>query len=590
MRLSNPVPFVKPARIAFAAALATLLTYLPMFANGFTNWDDDLYVTANRFVQRLTAENVAHHFTSFTSGNYHPLTLIAHSLICHFFGADPRAFHGVSLLLHLLNVLLVYHLCARLGASALGAGFAALLFGVHPLHVESVAWVSELKDVQSAFFFLAAVAAYLEYSREPRRSAWYALSLGLCLLSLLSKSMGVTLPLVLLLVDFLRGRRVDATALRDKAPFFLLALLFGTLALLSQNSAVRSGDGFGLGENLLVAAHGVLFYLGKAIAPVDLSALYLIPVGVNGRLPPAFTFAPLPLLVLAAAIAALGRRSKTLVFSSLFFLVTLLPVLQIVPVGIAAAADRYFYLPSFGLCFGAGMALQLLAGAQPALSAWRPRLALLGAAVLLLIFAAAAHERIRVWKDSVSLWDDVLAKAPDSYIALGYRGMAHAAAGAVEPALADFQRALDVGGDRLFSAEVYYNRGALLQRRQQYREALADYDRALALDPRAVKALVNRGNVRDTLGRPEEALSDYGAAIAVDPGNPLPYFNRGLVHHRLGDAPQAVFDYGQALERDPWFAPAYEHRSRAYADLGDRRRADADRERARAVSSGASRP
>jgi tetratricopeptide (TPR) repeat protein len=290
---------------------------------------------------------------------------------------------------------------------------------------------------------------------------------------------------------------------------------------------------------------------------------------------------------LAGLTAYYGRRSKTLAFTSLYFLITLLPVLQIVPVGSVFAADRYFYLPSFGLCFAAGEIFSQLAKAASAPRSWTRILAPLAIAALLVVFVGISRERIRVWRDSFSLWNDVLAKDPNSYMAFGYRGMAHAAAGAYEPAMADFQRALDLGGNRRFSAEVYFNRGALQQGRRLFLEALADYDRALLVDPGAVRVLVNRGNVLDTLGRPEEALRDYNRGLSLEPENALLYYNRALVHHRAGNAPQAILDYGEALKRDPWFAPAYENRARAYAAVGDRRRAEMDRDRARALAGGA---
>ena len=619
MGLRKYAPAISSSRGILLVILVTFLVYLPTFSNGFTNWDDEGYVTANPFVQRLTATNLLHHATSFTSGNYQPLTLLAYSLQYRAFGPDPRLFHGVSLLFHLFNVLFVYLLAVGLGASPRASLVAASLFGIHPLHVESVAWISELKDVLSTFLFLAAILAYLKYCRQQRRSLWYGLSLGLFLLSLLSKPMGVSLPFVLLLCDFLRGRRWEVKTFFDKVPFFLLALGFGALALLSQKTALHDGDGFRPGENLLVASHGLLFYLARMVVPVNLSALYLLPARVNGQLPAAFTSAPLLVLTLAALAAFLGRRSKTLIFVGAYTLITLLPVLQIVPFGSAAAADRYFYLPSFGLCFAAGMGYSWLEN----LAASRPRpariLLPLAGAALLVVYSGLAWERIRVWKDSFTLWNDVVAKDPGSFVAYGFRGMAYAAAGADEPALADFNRALELGGDRYFSAQVLFKRGALFQGRRQFPEAMADYDRALAIDPGMVAVLENRGNVLDMLGRTGEALSAYTYGLSLEPGNAQLYYNRGLVYQRTGDDPKAIFDYGEALNREPDFAPAlinrgivlarmrrfapaiadftraaalaptlatiYENRGNAYAAVGDLGRAELDRERARSLTS-----
>ncbi|HEY5997995.1 MAG TPA: tetratricopeptide repeat protein [bacterium] len=602
---------------AVLALAATLLVYLPGLGNGFTNWDDDHYVTANRFVQRLSGANLLHHATSFTAGNYHPLTLAVLSLIHRAFGPDPRAFHAASLLLHCANVALVLRLALRLGAGASAAGIAALLFGVHPLHVESVAWVAEFKDVLSAAFFFAAILAYLQYRDGTRRRLWYGLALASFLLSLLAKPMAVTLPVVLLLCDRLQGRRRDRAALIEKAPFFLLALLFGGVALVSQQSALRSGI-FALGENLRIAAHGLLFYLAKAIVPTGLSALYQIPRTADGGLPPAFTWAPLVILPLVALAAWWGRRSRTAAFSALFFLVTLLPVLQIVPVGPAAAADRYFYIPSFGLFFAAGQAYAWLGERAARGSRWAGVLLPAGAAAVVLLFGGLARERVGVWKDSLTLWTDAIAKDPASDMAYGYRGMARAAAGDDTAAMADFDRALELGARRRFSAEVYYNRGALHQARGRMAQALADYDRALEIDPRAVRALVNRGNVLDTLGRTAEAVQDYERAMSLAPDDPLPRYNRGLVRQMAGAEEQAVRDYDDALRLDPGFtlalvnrgiaqgrlgrlsaaiddftraaaieprsATVFENRAMAYAAAGDQQRAAADRERAQALA------
>lgn len=519
-------------------------------------------------------------FTTFQLANYHPLALLVLAVEHRLFGLEPSAYHAVSLLLHVGNTLLAFGLARALGAPAAAAGVCGLLFGLHPLHVEPVAWVAEQKELLCTFFSFAALALYARSPHGAGRALRLAGVFGLALLALLSKPMAVTLPIVLLLVDRYRGRPLAGAALLEKIPFALLSGAFALLTLAAQRDAIRLGPSHPLWQGIFIASHGVLFYLGKALLPLRLSALYPLPGSGGGPLPPAFLLAPAGLLLLAGALTRLAGRSPAVAFGALFTLTTLLPVLQLVPVGLAHAADRYFYLPSFGVFFLAGLGWTHATGA---VSGSRGRLLRTAGVAALAALGALTWQRLGVWRDGVTLWSDVLERHPRSAVSYGNRGHARAASGDAAGALADFQAALDLGLAPALRARVLFDRARLRQDLGELEAAVAEYGEALRLDPRHVEALVNRGNALDAAGRPADALADYDEALRRDSGSDLAYYNRGLTRRRLGDLPGALSDFDAALRLNPWRPAAWFNRAVVLAAIGRLAEAREDLDRAVAL-------
>ncbi len=441
--------FPRDLRILAAALLVLAVTsaaFLPSLKNGFVNWDDHLYVTQNPAIRSLAPAAVGEIFSSFSVANYQPLTIFSYALDYHFSGEDPFGYHATNLVFHLFNALLVFGLVLLIGGRVWVACLTALLFGVHPLHVESVAWVSARKDVLYAFFFLAALICYVHYLRRPAARRYYYGALVLFLFSLLSKATAIILPLVLFLLDFYLGRTDRRLALADKAPFFVLALVFGGLGFFAQHAAgaVRHPELFNVVDKLLIVPFALAFYLFKTVWPAGLSCLYPY-FAFPGN--PMFFASLIALFVagLGAAVFVWGRSSRAVAFSSLFFLLTLLPVLQIVPLGRIIVADRYAYLPLLGLFYGfsEGVSWLYARGFRRAGRAVRVFLVVFAAGCVVGLGVLTAG-RCAVWRDSGTLWRDALIHYPASSIACNNLGVFYVQSGRDEEAAELFRRALEI--------------------------------------------------------------------------------------------------------------------------------------------------
>jgi len=529
-------PSPQPTRTFDAGALlvaaAAFVCYLPALSGGFV-WDDAYYVADNPILRMGLADAIRAIATAVVVGNYHPLTIASFALEAAAFGLKPAVFHGTNLVLHAANAVCAGRLFQALGIRRDAAWAGALLWAVHPLRVESVAWISARKDLLYVSFFLLALIAYARYGRdEARGRGAYAASLVLFACSALSKAMAVSLVPVMLLVDHLLGRRPTARRIAEKVPFALLALIVGTIAIAAQRSAGATPDApeHGWLARVVFACYGLGFYLMKTVAPWGLSAFYPYP---------ARGFPP-EILAVAAAALAIGalvwryRRARWLVFGAGFYAVTVAPVLQILPVGGAVAADRYAYLPAIGLSF-------LIAFAIGTLSA--PRRALAAVALVAAVLGASAWARCAVWRDGLSLWNDVLRKHPGVAIA-------------------------------------HQNRGVALEAAGDHAGAIADYDAALAAVPGYADAWANRGVARASLGDRNAALRDLREAVRLDPARATFRFNLGIVLGDLGSWDGALAQLGEAIRLNPLFAEAHLNRGLALEQMGRAAEGAADVRRA----------
>ena len=498
--------------IAIALALVALaaVTFVPVVSNGFIDvYDDDKYVTENANVQHgLDAGSLGWALTTTTASNWHPLTWVSHILDVSAFGLSPAGHHRTSVLLHALTTALLFLALARLTGHAGRSAAAAALFAVHPLRLESVAWVAERKDALSGLLFVLALVVYARYveSPRPRRMALVALALAF---GLLAKPMLVTVPFVLLLLDaWPLGRNRTETwkqLVVEKAPLFVLSIASCALTVWAQHAhAVRSLQEFPLGvriENAIVAYAG---YLGKTIWPAKLAVLYPHPgasleawkVGVA-------------LLVVGAitSLALFFRRSKPwLVTGWLWYLGMLVPVIGLVQVGQAAMADRYTYLPSIGLAIVVCWALP-------------ERTAVVAASVATIALAVGTWRQAPYWKDSVSLMTRAIEVTKDN-------GIAHA------------------------------NLGLALYRRGDLRGAIRNYQEAIRIVPGFQTAHANLGAVLAEAGRHDDAVAAYRRAIELDPTDPDVYNNLGSGHYRAGRLDEAIEAYRHAIQLRPDHAGA----------------------------------
>jgi len=535
--------------------VATFVAFYPSLGNGFTNWDDEEYVTESTLVTGLSGDHLKRIFTEPVKANYHPLTILTLALDYRFWGLEPLGYHATNLALHLLNTLLVFFLVLRLADGRRWVAlFTALFFGIHPMHVESVAWVSARKDVLYAFFFIAALIFYTRFVRERHRRDYWIVA-GLFLLALLSKPMAVVLPPVLLAIDYWLGRKSFKAALVEKIPLFVMSVAFGIVAIQTQAHAMGDLTRYSAFQRIAFACYGLVAYLVKLFAPVGLSALHPYP---RGQLPGAFLLAPVAVLGIALAILVSLRRTRLVAFGMLFFFLNLALVLQVVSVGQAVTSDRYSYLAYVGPLFVLGM---LYATAMERGSA--------GLTICIFLCAAACMfltlERCTVWKNSEILWTDVLDKHPGSHVAHYNRGMYYRSLADDGKALADFDRAIELKPNYSLA---YNNRGGIRYRRGDLRSALADFDRAIESDPSLAMAHYNRGRVHMARQADDLAIRDYDRAVELQPDLAPAYNNRASIYFNRGNYRRAYDDFDRAVSLDPDNAAFLRNREHARDALG----------------------
>ena len=555
--------------VAVAIALLTAGLYSSALDHAFTNWDDPQYVIENpltlgKHYRALLTAVVSHHF--------HPLTMwsLAWNVSSPL---SARPFIVTNVVLHVLTTTLAFWFAYLLSRRRVPvAALVALLFGIHPMHVESVAWIAERKDVLYAGFYLAGLIAYW-YACERSSRRLLALTFALFVLSCLAKGMAVTFPVGMLLVDLWRRRPLgDPAVLLEKLPFLAVSLLFGLLVVDVQGGgdfhgllhapsraapAVGEPASFGFWTRVATPALGLVTYLRRLILPIGLAALYPYPF-VRGEAGIASVAAPLVVVALVAvALWDLGR-TRVIAFGLGWFLATLALTLQWVPVGPAITnaipigwaftADRYSYLPYLGPFFIVAMAIDTARREQRPLGTALWVAVGLFAAVLLV----QARRQIATWQSSETLWSRTIEVHPGLALAYIYRGKDRDAAGRTRDAQRDFRSAFDLG---LHTADVYEGLGSTSAGLGMLDSAEVQFDRAVRADPSRGRSYYNRGIVRVQAGHMHEAVADLDTALARLPGEaPMIHGIRGYALLQLGDCRSAVADFDRAVAggvRDP---------------------------------------
>lgn len=552
---------------ALAAAIVTFMVYIPSLYNDFLNWDDQEYVTQNISIRSIDSAFLRWIF-GFHSSNWHPLTWLSHALDYSVWGLNPLGHHLSNNILHSANVFLLCMLLMRLmpempsnnlSASADGirkrtiitAGLTSLLFGIIPVHVESVAWVAERKDVLSTFFVLLSLLFYVRYIRtQINRYLPYLLSFIFFILALLSKPMAVTLPVILVLLDIYPYQRLSNKNLKlhlnvliEKMPFFLLSAASVVFTLLAQETAMRVVEHFPLMTRVVVAFKGIFYYLVKMLFPYDLSPFYPYPKTIK-----LFSFEFFfPLLFFPAVTIwcfyswKKGNRLFLTIWA--FYLITLSPVLGIIKVGSQAIADRYAYIPSIGplflLCLGVAIAFERLNNRYSITKG-----IFVSCIVFYLIFTGvSAVKQIAVWKSPLTLWTEVIKKFPDLKTT-----------------------------SAKYLANAYNNRAEGYSIIEQYDKAIQDFDAAISIQPDFSPAYYNRAIIFSFIGNYQNSLKDLEIALQIDPAKIIAYYQRAIVHVRFGNFKNAVEDLNRfipsATSKEAGNIPdAYYNRAVAYIKL-----------------------
>lgn len=531
--------------------LITLVLYMPSLFNDFiVNWDDGGYIHEHELVHKLNAENVLTIFnpTTYYKGNYHPLTTFFYQLEYAMVGQHAFLYHFNNLLFHLLNVLLVFIFVRRLSKRVELAAFVALFFGIHPMHVESVAWISERKDVLYTFFFLLSCLFYMDYlQKAEKKTRHYVLAVLWFFLSLLSKSAAVALPGVLLLIDFFLKRKFSMKLLLDKVPFALLSFVFGILAIRSQGmtGAIQDlGPLYTPFERVFLVCNNIVMYLYKLFVPLDLAAMYPYPPRVDGHIPVLFYISGGIVLALAMLFIATMNKGRQYVFGILFFLVTIALVLQALPVGGAIMAERYTYVPYIGVFFVLGW---MYTNAWYSVkSIWKkvtPLLHLVVAVFAVFCFTLS-WQRIAEWKNGEVLFTALTKTYPNLPFGYNNRGyLYYRWLKNNEKAEADFTRAITLDSTYF---QALGNRGVLYYNTQRYDEAIRDFTRALRYKPNDDGSLIGRANTYSTVFRYKEALPDYDAYLQIKPNDTKAWMWRGIAYFNTGKTQEAKADFEKA--------------------------------------------
>jgi len=548
----------------------TLVVYAQVHAFDFVNVDDPLYVTANPHVQaRLSIDSVVWAFTNAHSGNWQPLTWLSHMLDYQVFGLRPGGHHLVNVLLHIANALLLFEVLRRgtrrASDTALWRSAAvAALFAFHPLHVESVAWVAERKDVLSTFFWLLTMAAYLHYVGRPSARRYVMVATPFAL-GLMAKSMLVTLPCVLLLMDYWPLRRFENASpwklAVEKAPLFALSAVFSVIAVIAQHlgESLMSLDAYPLRWRAANAVVSYAAYLHQTFWPRGLAVYYPHP---KDTLPFVTVVAAGTLLLALTALAVYWRKRRPYVLVGwLWYLGTLAPVVGLVQIGTQGMADRYTYIPSIGLFLALVWGLAELA-------AWRqiPRKAAAAAAcVALAALAAVTAVQVRHWRNSVTLFEHALRVTSNNHFAHNNLGFALEQLGRTDQALAHYREA--VRSDPTFG-NARNNLGNLLLERDAAEEAVEQFRAAVAHRPQEALGYVNLAAALIRQRKAKEAVAVFKSGLEALPEEPDLLLNLGNALAASGDTQAAAVRYRQALDANPDLALAHNNLGYLLADEG----------------------
>ncbi|MDX2135996.1 MAG: tetratricopeptide repeat protein [Saprospiraceae bacterium] len=554
-------------RLALAVTAIAFVCYLPSLSNGFVNWDDDVNLTKNPNLEVVNAESLRNIFSLDKGpviGNYNPLPIFSFALEKWAVGKiDPWVVHFNNALLHAITVFFAFRLLLHLGFGMGGAVVGGLLFAIHPMRVESVAWATERKDVLFAVFFFAALMYYVRWvgtEDGSKRLRLYILMLALALLSCFSKVQAVTLPLSMLVIDYWLRRPLTLKLIWEKTPFWLLSMAFGLINLYTlkqQGSTVDEHGYFTFADRLCIGAYSFLVYLYKVVIPYPMSPLYPYPK-------------PLPIYIYLSPIGfaavwyliwrAWRADNRIWVFGMFFFFFNVMFLLQVLGAGQGFLADRFTYVPYFGL-FAVGAWYYTRFAADDA-----KRNALnIGLGVLFLVYALYTYRQIGIWKNGYTLWTHVIKFEDNTPNELPYWNRAQYLRdnGQFDESMQDFNKAITL---KPANPELYNSRGKAFfdaamsgkagnQQRDYVIKALEDYTKGISLDNvkpgTKAEMLINRGAAHASVGIYDKALDDLNKGLEIEPDNKNGYFNRSLVYYSTQQYDNAVADYTEYLKYDP---------------------------------------
>jgi tetratricopeptide (TPR) repeat protein len=589
----NPLPIniLSPRRrvlkpiLCLSLMAATFAVFEPVRNHTFLNIDDNLYITDNTPVKSgLTFKGVIWAFTTMHAANWHPLTWLSHMLDCQLYGLNPSGHHLTNLFFHIASALLLFLVLERMTGSLWRSSFVAALFALHPLHVESVAWVAERKDVLSTFFWMLTMWAHVRYVERPKLKRYLLVLLSFTM-GLLSKPMLVTLPFVLLLIDYWPLKRFQFLHLKrdpkpstskptnvvsqksiilsllwEKVPFFILSAGSSVLTFFAQQrmGAVAPMEIFPFEIRIANALISYIRYIEKMVWPHKLAVFYPHPVTL-----PLWKVIGAGLLLVCVSILVIRAVRKHPYYGVgwFWYLGTLVPVIGLIQVGAQAMADRYTYLPLIGLF------IMIAWGVPEQFSEWRYRRIILSvsAGIVLLMMMMVTRLQIKHWQNDLTLYEHSLAVTSDNYFAHTNLGVALSGQGKIEEAISHYTEALRISP---YHASIHCHLGVALAKQGKIKEAIAHYTEALRIEPDYAEAHNNLGAALVGQGKIDEAMAHYAEALRIDPRHSIAHYNMGIALGEQGKPEEAIAHFNEAIRIKPDYALAHHNLGIALARQG----------------------
>jgi tetratricopeptide (TPR) repeat protein len=557
--------------------VASCAAFGRVMGNDFNNFDDNAFITENIHIQSgFNTESIKWAFTTIYLSYWHPFTWLSYMLDWKLFGANASGHHLVSLLLHIGSVILLFLFLNKSTKNLWSSAFTAAFFALHPLRVESVAWAAERKDVLSMFFGMASIYTYFAYTENHRLSKYF-LCLILFILSLMSKPMMLTLPFVLLLLDYWPfARWQQAMSLPsetrscsagkliwEKIPFFLLTIIFSIVTYWAQNKlgSVNSLEIIPVSQRIYNAIVSYATYLGKTFWPVNLAVYYPYDLSFNFL---QVLISGVVLIVMTVFVLYYIRKAPVLFTGWFIYLGTLIPVIGLVQTGSQAMADRYTYLPSLGIALMLSWGISLLLPNET----MRKKILIPTATAILIALSVITWYQCGYWKNSVTLFNHALKVTKSNTLAHNNLGLALFMEGKIQEAIYHYNKAVDTSPVKINHILAYNNRGIAYNKLGQYPKALEDYTQAIYLHPNHFLAYFNRGIIYYKIGQYQLAIDDFNDTIRLNPCY-ISFYFRGMNLAKLGQQQMALEDFNKAVSLKPDFADAYKSMAFIYFSQGN---------------------
>lgn len=573
--------------IPILAILAiTLIVFYPSLQNDFVNWDDDRNFYENDLITSLNAENfwtnTRNIFTTTVIGNYNPLTIWTFLIEQKLFGLDqPFYWHLDNLILHFICIFLTYKICLLMGLRWQGAALVSLLFAIHPLRVESVAWVTERKDVLFASFYLGAIYYYLKNKLLESKTRYTIYIVAFFILSLFSKIQAVALPLSFICIDYYFDSSVNLKTFITKWYYFAISLVFGLLGILflKGQGSLESNVTYEIWQRIFVGSYSYMIYLVKAIIPYRMSPLYPYP-----NIMPAYYYPSILIFFIAPFMLwkAYKKELKAVVFGVLFFSVNIVFLLQILGAGQGFIADRFTYIPYLGLFFIGGYYLDMWLQRETTMELKKKTTLMYSSfAAVTLVYGFLSFQQCKIWENSGTLWTHVLKYYQNITLPYGNRANYYRDSGQLAKALSDYNSCINLkpieAGPYNSRARLYFNTKNNVD---TLRLALADYNKAIELTNNDGEYYINRGAVHARLGDPIAALADINKGLQLKPDHVSGYINRFVLNSQLGNIEDALKDIQTHLQYVPYAADSWYESGRLKFIMGRNDEAITDYNRA----------